>query len=107
MTNEDVASLVISVSSSGGTLIEDLCHNARTDRTATFANRETNTIVHRDWLVHFDGHFDVIAGHAHFGTDQIGGSGDVRGSEVELRSVAAEERRMTTTLILAQGKCFT
>ena len=87
-------------------LFEDLRDNTRTDGAATFANSETNPIIHRNWLVQFDGHSNVIAGHAHLGANQIRGARYVRCAEVELRAITAEEWRMATTFILAEAVDF-
>src|SRR5258706_527319 len=49
--------------------------------------------------------FDLLraAGDLHFGaTEQLGRTGDVGGSEVELRAVAAEERGVTPAFFLGQ-----
>ena len=50
---------------------------------------------------------DVVAGHAHFGAaQQVRSAGHVRRAEVELRTVAAEERRVTAAFLLAQDVDF-
>ena len=49
-------------------------------------------------------HLDVVAGHAHLcAFRKRDHAGDVRCSEVELRSVVVEERCMTAALILGQN----
>ena len=48
---------------------------------------------------------DVVAGHAHFGVaQQLGRAGHVRRAEVELRAVAAEERRVPAAFFLRQAR---
>src|SRR5690606_5731291 len=83
--------------------LDDLRHHAGADGAAAFADRETQAFVHRDRVDQRHHHLHVVARHHHlhaFG--QLAGAGDVGGAEVELRTVALEERRMTATLDLAQ-----
>src|SRR5690349_12761524 len=75
-------------------LLENLRHDTRAHGATTFANGEADAIVHGNGLVQLDRYPHVVARHAHFGSDQVGGAGHVRGPEVELRTIAAEERRM-------------
>lgn len=35
-------------------LFDDFGDNTRTDRSAAFANRESDTIIHRNWLLQFN-----------------------------------------------------
>ena len=49
----------------------------------------------------------VVARHAHFGAaEQVRRAGHVRRAEVELRTVAAEERRVTATFFFRQHVHF-
>ena len=48
-------------------LLDDLGDNTRSDRLATFANRESDTFVNRNCLLQFDDDTNVVPGHAHFG----------------------------------------
>src|SRR5690606_9774163 len=85
------------------TSLDDLRHHAGADGAAAFADRETQAFVHRDRVDQRHHHLHVVARHHHlhaFG--QLAGAGDVGGAEVELRTVALEERGMTATLVLAQ-----
>ena len=51
-----------------------------------------------------DGHLYVVAGHAHLSAfGQRDHTGNIRCTEVELRSVVVEERSMTATLVLGQN----
>src|SRR5262249_25037815 len=46
---------------------------------------------------------DIVAGHDHLGAlGQDDLAGDVRGAEVELRTIVGEERRVTAALVLRQ-----
>ncbi|EAQ82618.1 ISxac3 transposase [Blastopirellula marina DSM 3645] len=85
---------------------DNLRHNARTHGTAAFANREANAVIHRDRLVQFDFNANIVAWHAHFGADQVGGSGHVSRAEVKLRTIAGEERRVTAPFFLRQAVNF-
>ena len=49
---------------------------------------------------------DVVARHAHLGTDEFQRTGDVGGSEVELRSVPGKEWGMTSAFFLRQNISF-
>src|SRR5690606_24234051 len=82
-------------------LLDDLGHHARADRTAAFADREAQALVHRDRVDQRHHHLHVVARHHHLhALRQLAGAGDVGGAEVELRAVALEERRVTATLVL-------
>ena len=84
-------------------LLENLGDDAGTDRAAAFADGEAEAFgPWRSDLPSVDNHLDVVAGHAHLGTDQIKTAGDIRRAEVELRLVSGEERRVTATLFLGQ-----
>src|SRR5690606_10560971 len=83
--------------------LDDLGYNAGANRTAAFADSETQTFVHGDRVDQLDNHLHVVARHDHLNTfRQRYRASHVRGTEVELRTVALEERRVTTTLFLAQ-----
>ena len=48
-------------------------------------------------------HVDVVAGHDHFNAiGQLDVAGNVGGAEVELRTIAVEERGMTAAFFLGQ-----
>src|SRR5450631_602864 len=84
-------------------LLDNACDDAGTDGAATFTDRETELLFHRDRhdQVHF--HRDVVARHHHFGAfGQMHDAGHVGGGEVELGPVVGEERSMTTALFLGQ-----
>src|SRR3990167_3983256 len=84
-------------------LLDDLGNHASTNGTATFANRETQTIFHGDRLDQGNNHFHVVARHYHFNAfRQFAVTGYVGSAEVKLLTVAFEERSVTTAFFLAQ-----
>src|SRR5699024_2157744 len=84
-------------------LLDDLGDAAGANGAGAFADSETQALVHCDRLDQGDGHVDVIAGHDHLGAlRQLHNTGNVGGSEVELRTVVVEERGVAATLILGQ-----
>ena len=88
----------------GSILLDDLRYNARTNGTATFADRKTQTFFHRNRCDQRGNHLHVVTRHHHLNAfRQLTGARHVRGTEVKLRTVALEERRVTTTLFLGQN----
>src|SRR5690606_30672733 len=88
-------------------LFDDLGNHTGADGTTTFANREAQTIFHGDRSDQGDNHLDVVTRHDHFHAfRQFAVTGHVSGTEVELRTVALEERGVTTTFFLAQHVHF-
>src|SRR6185312_9026376 len=84
-------------------LLDDLGHHAGADGTAAFADREPQALVHRDRVDQAHRHLHVVARHHHLhAVRQLAGARHVRGAEIELRTVALEERGMTTAFILRQ-----
>src|SRR5688500_6193971 len=84
-------------------LLQDLGHHAGADRAAALAHCKAQTLVHRHRIDQRHLHLHVVARHHHLGAlRQLARTGDVRGPEVELRTVTLEERRVTATLVLAQ-----
>src|ERR1700722_15432161 len=84
-------------------LLENLCNDTGTNRTAAFTDSEAQTFFHRDRSnqLHRDRH--VVARHNHFLVlRQLDRTRYVRGTEVELRAIVVEERRVTTAFVLAQ-----
>ena len=64
-------------------------------------------IVHGDRADQLNRHRDVVARHHHFHAfRQFNRTRHVRRAEVELRTIALEERRVTTTFVLAQHVHF-
>ena len=50
-------------------LLDDFCYDTGPNSTTTFANRESETVFHRNWLVFkVNCHFYVVTRHAHFCT---------------------------------------
>src|SRR3954467_5437016 len=84
-------------------LLEDLCDSTGTDRAAALANGEAQTLFHSDRLDQLDAHLRVVTRHHHLGAfGQVDDTCDVRRTEVELRPVVVEERRVPATLVLGQ-----
>src|SRR5690554_4318551 len=88
-------------------LFDDLGNHAGANGTAAFANREAQTFFHGDRSDQGDGHLDVVTRHDHLDAfRQFAVAGHVGGTEVELRTVALEERGVTTAFFLAQHVHF-
>src|SRR4051794_16375905 len=88
-------------------LADDLGHGACADRTAALADSESQTLVHSDRRDQLNLKLHVVARHHHLHSFRQGrDTGHVRGTEVELRTVALEERSVTSTLILRQNVDF-
>src|ERR1051326_2922509 len=84
-------------------LLDDLGDAAGADGAAALADREPETVFHRDRRDQLDGHRDVVARHHHLDAlGQVRRPGDVGGPEVELRPGAVEERRVAATLFLGE-----
>src|SRR5579864_7963753 len=70
---------------------------------ATFTDSEAQALLHRHWRDQFHDQCHVVARHHHLGSGwQLGNSRHVRRSEVELGTIALEERSMSATFIFAQ-----
>src|SRR3954463_15857309 len=86
-----------------GVLLGDLGDPARADGAAAFADGEAQALLHGDGLDQLDLHLGVVARHDHLGALGEGDdAGHVRRTEVELRAVVVEERRVPATLVLAE-----
>src|SRR5205085_3314341 len=84
-------------------LLVDPGHAPGADGAASLADREAEALLHGDRGDELDGHLDVVAGHHHLhALGQVRGAGDVGRAEVELRTVAVEERRVASTLVLGE-----
>src|SRR2546421_337284 len=84
-------------------LLDHFSYGTRAHSASAFANREPQALVHgyRRNQLHRQRH--VVARHHHLHPlRQLRHTRDVRRTEVELRPVSLEERRVTATLILAQ-----
>src|SRR5215471_13308254 len=84
-------------------LLDDLRDGARADGVAAFANRKAQPLFerHRRNQRHFAAH--VIARHHHFHSlRQLHIPGYVGGAEIELRTIAREERRVAPSFFLRQ-----
>ena len=70
---------------------------------ATLADSEAQALLHGDRVdeVALDG--DVVTRHGHLGAlGELDGAGHVSGTEVELRTIAIEERGVTAALLLGE-----
>src|SRR5690606_26230738 len=84
-------------------LLVDLGHPAGSHRAAALTNGEPETLLNGDGVNQLDGDLDVVARHDHLDAlRQLDGAGDVSGPEVELRTVAVEERGVPAALFLGQ-----
>src|SRR5687767_7721190 len=84
-------------------LLENVRDRAGAHRAAALADGETETFLHRDRRDQVDGQRGVVARHDHLGAlGELRGAGDVGRTEVELRTVAVEERRVTSTFFLGE-----
>src|SRR5688500_13694186 len=84
-------------------LLDDVGDRAGADGAATLTNRESQTLLHRDRGDEVDGQRGVVSGHDHLGAfRELRGAGDVGRAEVELRTIAIEERGVTPALFLGQ-----
>ena len=76
---------------------------------ATLADSELEALLHSDRVNQLSLDGDVVARHSHLNLAAIGVgelldvTGDVGGAEVELRTIAGEERGVTATLLLGQN----
>src|SRR5579871_5837940 len=83
-------------------LVQDLGDDTRADGQATFADSELGAFFERDRHNQFNDHAHIIAGHDHLdASGQFNRAGHIHRADVELRTVAGEERLMTPTLVLA------
>src|SRR5690554_1662242 len=84
-------------------LLENLDDLAGANGTSTLTDGEAEALFHRDRLDQRHRHLGGVARHDHLGAlRQRDDAGDVRGAEVELRTVVRVERVVTATLILGQ-----
>src|SRR5688500_8125077 len=84
-------------------LLENLRYDSSTNSPSTFSDREAETLVHGDRRDQLDLHLHVVARHHHLHPfRQLDTSSHVGRSEVELRPVTLEERRVSPTLFLGQ-----
>ena len=82
-------------------LFDHLGDNAGADGVTALTDRELEARLHGDGTDQLGGDADVIAGHHHLDPlRQLDHAGDVGGSEVELRSVPLEERRVAAAFFL-------
>jgi hypothetical protein len=79
-------------------LLEDFSYLTGTDGTTTFANSEAETFFHGDRLDQINRDGGVVTRHYHVYTFRwVDLTSNVRGTEVELRTIVAKEWRVTAT----------
>src|SRR5438067_9919726 len=84
-------------------LLEDLGYRAGAYGPAAFADSESQTFLHGDWRDELNLHLHVVARHDHLHPlGDLDGAGDVRGADVELRSVPIEERRVPPAFLFGK-----
>src|SRR5918994_2896366 len=84
-------------------LLDDLGDATGADGAATLTDGEPEALLHGDRLDQLDRQLGVVARHDHLGAGRQGhDAGDVRGPEVELRTVVVEEGGVTPTLVLRE-----
>src|SRR5437016_14672512 len=95
--------LSLPISSLLSSLLADLADGARADRVAAFADGEPQSLLHGNRGDQLNHQLYVVARHHHLGARrQFGHSRHVRGSQVELRTISLEERRMPPPFFLGQ-----
>src|SRR5215475_7769196 len=88
-------------------LFNDLDDDAGADGSATLADRESELLFHRNRHDQLDLDRHVVSRHHHLGAlRQLHDPRHVRGPEVELGTIVAEERRVAPTLLLGQDVGF-
>src|SRR6266550_4384959 len=85
-------------------LFDDLRDRARANRAAAFANREAGALFERNWRHQLARDRRVVAGHHHLHAfRQVQRAGHVGRAEIELRTIAVEEWRVTAAFFLRQN----
>src|SRR5579859_6068620 len=88
-------------------LLDDIRNLTCTYGTATFTDSEFQTLLHRDGLDQHHVQGSIVTRHYHLSTcRQRNFTSHVRSTEIELRTIFVEERRMTATFFLAQYVYF-
>ena len=81
-------------------LLNNRSNTTRTNCPTTLTDSKRKTLLHSDGMNQLDGHLNVVARHAHLGSSrQVAYAGNIRRSEVELRTIVVEERSMTAALV--------
>src|SRR6202034_3161460 len=84
-------------------LLDDLADGSGADGASAFADSEAQTLFHRDWRMQRDLQLNIVARHAHLSARRkLRRPRHVRRTEVELGTVAVEERSVTSALFLRQ-----
>src|SRR4051812_39558623 len=84
-------------------LLNDLCDGSGAYRTSAFADRKAQALLHGHRRDQLDLQRNVIARHPHLGARrQLRHTRHVRRAEVELWTIALEERSMTSAFFLRE-----
>src|SRR5262249_58390149 len=87
--------------------LHDPRDDAGTHGLVALANGKAGLLLHRDRLIELDRELGIVTGHDHIEAVAEGdGAGHVRGAEVELRAIVAEEGRGAPTFLLRQHVDF-
>src|ERR1700722_6073638 len=85
----------------------DLADRSSANGAAALANREAQTLVHGHRRDQLDLKLHVVSRHHYFHPfGQLSNASHVRGAEIKLRTIAFEERRVTSTLVFRQDVNF-
>ena len=89
-------------------LLENLGNNARTNGSAAFTDSEAETLLAGDRSDELNGEGDVVARTAHINAfRKLDNTGNVGGSEVELRSVTGNEGFLASAFFFGQNVYLT
>src|SRR5436190_14883600 len=84
-------------------LFNNLRNRSGSNSSSAFADGEAEAFFHGDRGDELDLHLDVVARHDHLDAGgQVCDTGDVRCPEVELRTIARKERRVTAAFFLRE-----
>jgi len=79
-------------------LVQNFSYLTCTNRTATFANSETEVLVHCNLGDEINSDGEVVARHNHFNTVRKNNfAGNISGAEIELRTIFVVEWSVTST----------
>ena len=88
-------------------LVKNFGDDTSADGQAAFADSKLRTLFQRHWSDEFHFQVHVVAGHNHFHTGwQCDRTGHIHSADVELRTVAGEERLVTSAFFLLQHVHF-
>ena len=87
-------------SGSRSRLLDHAGDDTRADRPSTLSDGEAQRLLDGDGLNQIDDHVDIVTRHHHLNPfGQLDAAGDVRRTEVKLRSIAGEEWFLAATFL--------